>query len=391
MTAFLSATYKELLNLIRDIHGLLLLFVMPAVFILIMSLALKGEFDNRTSVTLHGHYATADTGIYATKALDFLNTGAIALLPAEQTESLRQLNQDKLQFAVFFPANFSQNLIDNKSQQAVEITLAPSVTAPVRLLITAAVKEALARCRLEINLEELGAPEDIGSQLIDENLIHVQQLGSSGTQAPSSVQQSVPAWLVFAMFFVVVPLAATFISEREQGTLMRLRTMPVRQSTFLLAKIIPFSSINFIQMLLMMAIGAWLVPLLGGDALALDVSIGGLLLMTFAVSFAAIGFALAIATLARTTDQATTLGGVGNLLFGAIGGIMVPQFIMPVAMQKLAVISPMYWGLQGYLDILLRGGNVHSVLFESAILVLWGAAMLAFATFRFNRMSAHGR
>lgn len=385
MTAFLSATYKELLNLKRDIHGLLLLFVMPAVFILIMSLALKGEFDGRAKVLIKGHYSSLDNGDLAAKSLSYLQQSHLQLTAAHN--SREQLNNDKIQFLIVFPANFSQSMIDDNPSEPVQVTLASGVSAPVRLLIEAAIREALARCRLDINLENLGAPEELGTQLIDENFLRIKQLGSNNTHAaPSAVQQSVPAWLVFAMFFVVVPLAATFISERQQGTLMRLRTMPVRRSTFLLAKILPFSAINLVQMVIMLFIGAWLVPLLGGDALSLNVSIGGLLLMTFAVSFSAIAFALAIATLARTTDQATTLGGVGNLLFGALGGIMVPQFIMPVAMQKIAVVSPMYWGLQGYLDILLRGGDIYNVMLESGVLVLWGLAMLGFASYRFSRM-----
>ena len=37
---------KELLLLSRDLHGLLLLFVMPAIFILIMTFALQSQYDN---------------------------------------------------------------------------------------------------------------------------------------------------------------------------------------------------------------------------------------------------------------------------------------------------------------------------------------------------------
>ena len=39
---------------------------------------------------------------------------------------------------------------------------------------------------------------------------------------PSSVQQNVPAWLIFGMFFVVMPMSALFIVERRDGTLARL-------------------------------------------------------------------------------------------------------------------------------------------------------------------------
>jgi len=34
---------------------------------------------------------------------------------------------------------------------------------------------------------------------------------------PSAVQQSVPAWLVFSMFFIVIPISNTFIAEADTG------------------------------------------------------------------------------------------------------------------------------------------------------------------------------
>ena len=76
--------------------------------------------------------------------------------------------------------------------------------------------------------------------------------------------------------------------------------------------------------------------------------------MSAAVSLAALGYALLISSITRTTEQASLLGGAGNLILAAIGGIMVPKFVMPEAMQHLTNVSPMAWGLEGFLDVLLR-------------------------------------
>lgn len=402
MAVLRSAIIKELLNLSRDLHGLLLLFVMPAVFILIMSLALKGQFDERSRVLLTGGYENADTGELADRSLAFLKEiNHLSLLqsqsqvqpqsqPQSDEDSLSLVKQDKLHFYLKFPKGYSDYFSEEDViKEPVQLFVAPSVTMPTRLLLEAAVHEAVARTRLEVNLEEMGAPEDIESTLTPEGMIELSQFGQiegEATLEPTAVQQSVPAWLVFSMFFVVVPLSATFIGERQQGTLARLKTLPAPGWLLLLAKIIPYSVINLLQLFIMLCIGAWLVPALGGDALSLNISFPGLLIITVAVSFAAQGMAMAIATVAKTTDQATTLGGVGNLLFGALGGIMVPTFLMPLAMQQASVISPMSWGLQGYLDILLRGGSIPSVLPEAGALLLWGGVMLSFAAYRYQKM-----
>ncbi|MBK8287311.1 MAG: ABC transporter permease [Cellvibrionales bacterium] len=187
------------------------------------------------------------------------------------------------------------------------------------------------------------------------------------------------------MFFSVVPLANTLISERQQGTLRRLRTLPVSLALPVIGKLVPYFVINQIQVLLMLTVGVYLMPLFGADSLTLGHSLAGLLLMSVCLSIAALGYGILIAVVARTTDQATTLGGVGNILLAALGGIMVPRFVMPDSMQQIAGFSPMAWGLEGFLDIFLRSGGVKDVLPEAGSLFLFGAVTIALALVLFRR------
>jgi ABC-2 type transport system permease protein len=53
------------------------------------------------------------------------------------------------------------------------------------------------------------------------------------------------------------------------------------------------------------------------------------------------------------------------------GGIMVPHAVMPIVMKKLAMISPMYWGHQAYLDVFLRDADFSSVLPKLAVLTFF--------------------
>jgi ABC-2 type transport system permease protein len=76
--------------------------------------------------------------------------------------------------------------------------------------------------------------------------------------------------------------------------------------------------------------------------------------VTLVVAAATTGFGVLIAALGRTQEQASTLAAVGTVLMAVFGGIMVPHAIMPVVLKKAAVISPMYWAHQAYLDIFLR-------------------------------------
>ena len=126
-------------------------------------------------------------------------------------------------------------------------------------------------------------------------------------------------------------------------------------------------------------VGMFLVPLVGGDALVLGNEYAALLCIAVAASLATVCYALFIAQVVTTTEQATILTGVLNITMAALGGVMVPRFVMPDAMQALSQMSPMAWGLDGFLDVLLRGGGLPEVMAESLALIALAAVLLLLA------------
>jgi ABC-2 type transport system permease protein len=212
----------------------------------------------------------------------------------------------------------------------------------------------------------------------------------AGKQArPSSVQQSVPGWLVFGMFFVVAAISGLFVDERSCGALARLRSLGAPSGTLLAAKVFPYMLVNGVQAALMLAVGVWLMPVLGGEGMSLQgISWSALALALLSISAAAVSLALAIACLVRTHAQASTLGPILNVLMAALGGIMVPLFVMPEVMQQIAAYSPMNWGLEALLDVLLRGADVSAVLPRVGRLAGFSALMLACAYGLFRRSGA---
>jgi len=65
--------------------------------------------------------------------------------------------------------------------------------------------------------------------------------------------------------------------------------------------------------------------------------------------------------------------------------VMVPLFVMPPVMQKIATYSPMNWGLEGLLSVLLRNGDVASILPQASRLAGFSALMLMIAFLMFRR------
>src|SRR3990172_7074063 len=75
------------------------------------------------------------------------------------------------------------------------------------------------------------------------------------TVIPNSVQHNVPAWTLFAMFFIVIPFASSMIKEREDGSLSRLLTMPCSYGTIMVSKILVYLVVCFLQFVLIMLMG----------------------------------------------------------------------------------------------------------------------------------------
>jgi ABC-2 type transport system permease protein len=201
---------------------------------------------------------------------------------------------------------------------------------------------------------------------------------------PTSVQQNAPAWTLLAMFFLTVPLSVSFIKEREQGSLFRLQTMTVPSWVVLGGKALPFFVIHLIQMASILAVSVHVLPLLGGDRLELGNSPSGLLFVGASASLAAIGFGLAVAMYARTAEQAASFSSAVVMIMAALGGILVPKAVMPPLMQELAVFSPLSWGLDGFLDVFVRGGGVAQVLPESLGLLAFSAVCHGIAMLRYE-------
>ena len=401
MIKILYILKKEFLLIIRDIHAVTVLFIMPAVFIMIMSLAMRDLFELHGAVSIDVLAVNQDAGKKSEaflKAMDALRTFRFHLIEKEAAADKvkEQMLARDYKFALIIKENFSAFVEKNgkgKDEKPLELLVNPAVNVQTQLVLKSALDGKLAKLTWDAfidRIDEILTLAGIDREKLtaaEESPVEVNYVYKEGqySKIPSAVQQSVPAWLVFSMFFIVIPISNTFISEREQGTLMRLKSMNVSRFYLIMGKMAPYLLINAIQVIIMIAMGVYIVPLCGGTALTLGDSMGGLILIAASVSFSAISMALLIASAARTTEQATTVGGVLNIIFGALGGIMVPKFVMPGFMQDLANMSPMSWGLEGFLDIFLRNGNASDVLPKSLYLFIFGVVMLTLTAILLRR------
>jgi ABC-2 type transport system permease protein len=388
---------KELLALTRDVHGLTALFLMPVIFIIIMSLALKDVYSP-TVKSLPYIVDNRDNGPLADTLL--VEWEKRHGKPQQSSPSWPdEVRSGRLSYALIIENDFSKQLSaaqpSNEQQlklitdpglnsgvfsanNAELIMIATELRARVLLAATPQMPQQLSHSGNKVSSPASSVPVSVSAQ----TLVSTERLAAGSR--PTAVQQNVPAWLVFGMFFVVASLANLFL--QECGALARLTSLGVPTSTMIWSKALPYLVINGLQAALMLAVGVWLMPLLGGNALSLaGIHWSALMLVLLAVSMAAIGLALALASLVRTHAQASALGPTVNILMAAIGGVMVPKFVMPEFMQRFAEFSPMNWGLEGLLAVLLRGSDMAGVLLPTAKLMGFATLMIIIAVVLFRR------
>ena len=395
-SALVALWHKEWLALSRDRFGLATLFVMPAVFILIMSLALRDTLKpGGTGPQLHYAVVDLDDSLASREAVELLASQSFLPESGITTEAATRdaITKGRLPFAVVIPKGFEQRLTDEIGATGlVTLRLDPTVAVLARSAFRQHLLGVLGTLKARSFLRTMdpmfgGAaasalnPQSLQGTVTEESLGRTEMVAT-----PTAVQQNVPAWMIFGMFFVVMPITAIFITERQNGTLQRQRSLGLGHGALLLGKLLPFMGVNLIQTVLMLAVGVWLVPLFGGESLVLPRAIWPLLgAVALCLSLAAVSWALLVATLVRTTEQATVLGGVGNILMGAIGGIMVPRFVMPAEMRAWTNLSPMAWGLDAFHAVMLRGTGWAGLLPGATRLLVFAAIALMLATWLARR------
>ena len=198
----------------------------------------------------------------------------------------------------------------------------------------------------------------------------------------NSVQHNVPAWAIFGMFFIVIPIAGNMIREREDGSAIRIALIPNANKFAGPGKIIFYTLICSLQFMLMLCMGLWVMPLLHLPALYPGLHAWLLFPVSLCIGFAATAYGYFTGTIFKTINQALPFGSVSVVILSAIGGIWVPVEILPHTMQRMALLSPLHWSLDAVNEVILRNGDLRSVLPPLSLLlatgvVLWVISIMA--------------
>ena len=380
-----SSVIKEFKLLLRDLHGLAVLFVMPILFVLIMSAALSDSQENPlrdAKIVLAGSAdSRLDENLFAALEGEGLNVRFVETHRLSAFQAALQRGETDL---LLFNPNSEETPLDK--ERPLRLWLSPDTDRARLLAIKGMVEKHYTAERLNLYLDGsevklkgksplVREVEKKANRQLDDKFAGINAYlereawqetylnhGGKEVVRPNSVQHSVPAWLIFGMFFIMIPLSNVMAMERQTNTITRLRMARVPAGKLIAAKLIPYFLINQLQFAGMLALGRWVLPKLGMPALQLSGCLGVYVVLAAAVSLAALGYGLLVSVVARSTEHAVVLGGGGIIIMAALGGIMVPTYVMPDIMQTVAQFSPMGWALSGFQSLLLRQAGLEQIL-----------------------------
>ena len=273
----------------------------------------------------------------------------------------------------------------------VQVIIDPTVKQAFRGLVNSHLAKVLAEITSDRLLNDMGAQiaaltgTEAPQLKVEEPILRMhQELAgaelSGDRVAGNSTQHNVPAWTIFAMFFIVVLLAGNMVKERSSGIMTRLLTMPGGAGERIAGRMLTYLLVCVSQAVLLLLIGVFVLPLLGLSALDLQgVSIGYLLLVAVVVGTAATAFGVAVGAMSSTQQRSAVFGSTAVVILSAIGGIWVPLYIMPDAMKAIGRLSPLNWSLEAFNSVLLRHGNLGELVPLLAPLLLFAAVCVGIA------------
>lgn len=389
---FIHALKKELLLLLRDPAGLGILFVLPGVMIFLVTFIQDMAFERFKETKMPIVIADEDHDSLGTKIIrGFSNSGVFEVVtafdggPADIDRTFEKVSHGDYQIGILVPAGSTQKIrtradiilgkafgtpvADSTVDTSVHVTLLydPALMPSFKASVNANLDKYIAQIQTAVLVDAFSEkllkiiPDMQPISLDDGNGMEIREAYAREPENeidPNAVQHNVPAWTIFAMFFIVIPLSSNMVREKESGIELRLRTIPGSYFFSVIGKMMAYQVVCFIQFCFMLSVGLFAMPLIGLPPLEIGNNVFELIITAGLTAWAATAFGILVGTLAGTHDQAASFGAISVLIMAAVGGIWVPAFAMPDAIKAMGNFSPLNWSLTAFYDIFLRQASV---------------------------------
>jgi len=374
-----TMTASDLRQRIRDRSVIIFALVVPLALMFVFNLALSGMQDV-TLDTIDVAVAMPDADQLAARLVDAaLSTEAVEVhrttAPADEVRELVQSGQ--VAMGIVVPEDFSEAVTSGREtvvdvvegdQAGLESSVVVAVLQAVLDRFAAGTVAAAAGAQLGFPAEQLATLAEeaatAGPQItLTEGETSNEQLSSSA----NLVAGQAGLFLLFTVGFGVLGLLA----EREQGTLGRLRSMPMRPSLIVAAKGLVSYLLGVVATSVLLVVGSLFFDVSFGSPLAV-------VALVLCVVAAGVSLVFIIARVARTAEQANISQSILAMVLGMSAGAFFP-ITSSGALGQLMDLNPIAAFMHG-LGIASGGGGIGDI--GTPVLIMLGFAAVAAAVSR---------
>lgn len=181
--------------------------------------------------------------------------------------------------------------------------------------------------------------------------------------------------LVLFVFLTALAGSAALILTRQLGISKRMLSTPTSIRSIILGESLGRFGTALVQGLYIMVLTLIIFQVDWGDPL-------GAILILVALSGVGAGAGMLLGATFTNEQQAAGVGVMVSLGLAALGGAMFPLDLFPATMQRIAHVTPHAWALDGYAELVRRGGTTVDILPELGVLVLYAVVLLSLAAWR---------
>lgn len=195
---------------------------------------------------------------------------------------------------------------------------------------------------------------------------------------PGGFSYSAPTMMVLFIFINALAGGAAMVQTRRLGIHSRALAAPVRPRDVVLGEALTYLGLALMQSVLIVGAGALVFGVDWGDPL-------GAAALVAVWALVGTGAGMLSGTVFRTPEQASSIGPAIGIALGMLGGTMWPLEIVGPTMRRIGHLSPHAWAVDGWVELLSRGGGLADIALQLAVLAVFAVALLGLATVRLRR------
>ena len=381
----LTIATNNIRRMLRDRSNIFFVFMFPMLLILVIGATFGGGFQPRLAVVENGAEAPLATELVI--GLASLSEIEIDIV-ASRTSALDAVERGRVNAAVVIPEDYDASILAGTPVTIEFLARQDQLGQQMRTVVDSVVAEQASRLGAAAVVALLGGMDfdqslqsvDSASALVAGVTVEQEALGERlisgdlGRFDLGAAQQ-----LLLFTFLTSLAASAALIQTRQWGVTRRMLATPTPTSQILVGESLGRFGVALVQSLFIM----------GGALVAFGVNWGDpLAAIVLVVMFSLVGSGagMLLGSLFNNDQQAGSLGVFAGLGLAALGGCMVPLEIFSSTMQNVAHITPHAWALDGFAELVRRGGTIGDILPELAALAGYAAMLLTAATLRLRHV-----